>query len=191
MDTSTGMTYGSLEEARKDGVKEENLIFTNPDLKQSSVFKTMRHIETVRNILDVCAEELIERGEDHDQSKLQSPEIEVFDIITSKLRGLTYGSEEYRALLKEQKPTMDHHNQNNSHHPEHFENGIQGMSLFDLIEMLCDWKAATLRHNDGDIMRSLEINQERFRFSDELKNILTNTINEMENWAVKHHAQES
>jgi hypothetical protein len=42
--------------------------------------------------------------------------------------------------------------------------------------MLCDWKAATLRHDDGDIRRSIEINQERFGYSDELKQILINTL---------------
>lgn len=65
---------------------------------------------------------------------------------------------------------------NNSHHPEFYENGICGMNLLDLVEMLCDWKAATLRHNDGDIRRSIEINQKRFGYSDELKQILLNTL---------------
>lgn len=50
------------------------------------------------------------------------------------------------------------------------------MSKIDLLEMLCDWKAATLRHNDGDIRKSVEINQERFGYSDELKQILLNTL---------------
>jgi hypothetical protein len=191
MDTSTGKIYENLEEAKLDGVKEENLIPINPELKQCSIFKTMRHIETVRNFLDVCADELIERGEQHDQSKLQSPELEIFDIITPKLRGLTYGSEEYKAVLREQKPAIEHHYKHNSHHPEYYENQIQGMSLFDLVEMICDWKAATLRHNDGDIRKSIEINQKRFGFSDELKNILINTINEIEQWGILHYAKES
>lgn len=56
------------------------------------------------------------------------------------------------------------------------EYGIRGMSLLDLIEMLCDWKAATLRHNDGDIRKSIEINQKRFGYSDELKAIFLNTL---------------
>jgi len=54
--------------------------------------------------------------------------------------------------------------------------GLHGMSLLDLLEMLCDWKAATLRHNDGDIRKSIEINQRRFGYSDELKQILLNTL---------------
>lgn len=54
--------------------------------------------------------------------------------------------------------------------------GILGMSLVDLIEMLCDWKAATLRHNDGCIRKSIDINQKRFGYSDELRAIFLNTL---------------
>lgn len=53
------------------------------------------------------------------------------------------------------------------------------MSLLDILQMLCDWKAATMRHNDGDILRSIEINQKRFGYTDELKRILLNTVREM------------
>ena len=60
--------------------------------------------------------------------------------------------------------------------PEHYKNGIRDMSLCDLIEMLCNWEAAIMRHADGDIMRSIEINQKRFGYSDELKQIFVNTI---------------
>lgn len=61
------------------------------------------------------------------------------------------------------------------------DSGVAGMSLLDLIEMLCDWKAATERHNDGSIARSLKINRERFNISDQLQSILENTAREL-NW---------
>jgi hypothetical protein len=54
------------------------------------------------------------------------------------------------------------------------------MNLVDLLEMVCDWKAATLRHANGDIEKSLEINQKRFGYSDELKAILRNTVKLLE-----------
>lgn len=56
------------------------------------------------------------------------------------------------------------------------ESNINGMNLFDLIEMIVDWYAATKRHNDGDIHKSLEINKERFGISDQLQRILENTV---------------
>lgn len=91
------------------------------------------------------------------------------------LRGLTYGSPEYKAELDKMRPTIDLHYKRNSHHPEHYANGIDGMCLLDLVEMLCDWRAATQRHADGDLRKSLVINQERFKMSPQLVSILKNT----------------
>ena len=96
--------------------------------------------------------------------------------MTPKLKSSTYGSEEYKKFLEELKPALDNHYKENRHHPEHFENGIKGMTLVDLIEMLCDWCAAVERHSDGNILKSIEINQKRFGYSDELKQILINTL---------------
>lgn len=137
---------------------------------------TYRHIGDVRAGLRKVIERLLRRAELHDASKLVSPECEVFDEMTPKLRDCTYGSEEYKGYLAEMKVALDHHYAWNSHHPEHYADGIRGMDLLDVIEMLCDWIAATKRHADGDILRSIEINQERFGYSDELKQILINTV---------------
>ncbi len=53
---------------------------------------------------------------------------------------------------------------------------INGMNLFDLLEMLIDWTAATRRHADGDIQESLKINRERFAMGDQLVQIFKNTV---------------
>jgi len=53
------------------------------------------------------------------------------------------------------------------------------MSLIDIVEMICDWIAAVERHDDGNIFKSIEINQKRFGYSDDLKNILINTAKEI------------
>jgi hypothetical protein len=137
---------------------------------------TYEHIQLVQGKLALVIGDMMGRQLLHDRSKLASPEVEVFDEFTPKLATSTYGSEEYRSFLAAMKPALDHHYAANSHHPEHFPDGIRGMSLLDLVEMLCDWKAATLRHNDGDIRRSIELNQKRFGYSDELKRILINTL---------------
>jgi len=151
----------------------------------------MRHIETVRNYLNSIIGTLIYRQEHHDQTKLESPEVEIFEVYTPKLRDCTYGSDEYRQYMKEMKVAIDHHNSNNMHHPEYYDDGIHGMNLIDLIEMLCDWKAASLRHNDGDLMKSIEINQKRFGYSDELKGILINTAEYLNYVKIYHKANES
>ncbi len=154
-------------------------------------FKTMRHIETLRNYLNAVIRELLYRQEMHDQSKLQSPEVEILEVYTSKLRGITYGSEEYRECMRKMRPMVEHHNAHNRHHPEYHENSIRGMNLIDLIEMLCDWKAAGLRHDDGNLMRSIEINRDRFGFSDELTQIFRNTAEWINGQRVYHKADES
>jgi len=169
-------------------------------------FKTMRHIETVRNYLNTVIKELLYRQEQHDQSKMQEPEAAIFEEYTPKLRDVTYGSELYNQYLKEMQVALDHHYSNNRHHPEFFsltvaddfaywEDGkrtlLSCMTLIDLIEMLCDWKAGALRHADGDIFKSININQSRFGYSDELKQVLINTVKWINKQNTYHKADES
>jgi hypothetical protein len=154
-------------------------IYEHPDAPRkpfSSRPETRRHIALVRSLIETVKDDLSRRQRDHDLSKLESPEVDVFDEYTPKLADTTYGSDEYRGYLAAMKPALDHHYAENSHHPEHYPDGIRGMSLPDLIEMLCDWKAATTRHKDGNIRRSVEVNQARFGYSDELKQIFLNTL---------------
>ena len=143
--------------------------------QKATNYDTMRHIERVRNLLNSCATELLLRGQKHDQTKLDSPEVELFTELTPKLGTCTYGSEEYKSFLEKLKPALDHHYAHNRHHPEHFKNGISDMNLLDLMEMLCDWKAASERHNDGNIRKSIEINANRFNISPQLVKIMENT----------------
>jgi hypothetical protein len=148
-------------------------------LPYDSTQDTFQHIFRVRELLDRAASNLLDRGIAHDTSKLQEPEKSAYDIITPRLKELTYGSEEYRASLREMKPAIQHHYAVNPHHPEHYAEGVSGMSLFDLIEMVMDWRAASERHADGDIWRSLQINRERFKLSDQLYEIIVRTFKEM------------
>lgn len=144
-------------------------------MKYDSTIDTLKHIKRVNEMLIHAATELLGRATEHDDSKLKSPEKELFDEFTPKLKNTTYGSDEYKEHLRGLKVALDHHYAENSHHPEHFENGIDGMDLFDLVEMFFDWKAASERHADGDIDKSIEINKERFQMSDQLVNIFKNT----------------
>lgn len=144
-------------------------------MKYDSKVDTLLHIKRVNELLIEASMELLKRATVHDNSKLESPEKEFFDEFTPKLKDSTYGSEEYKEFLKELKVGLDHHYANNSHHPEHYENGVDGFDLFDLIEMFFDWKAATERHKDGSIKRSIEINKGRFKLSEQLESILINT----------------
>lgn len=142
-----------------------------------STIDTLKHIKRVNQLLNTAATELLVRAIVHDDTKLKSPEKELFDEYTPKLKELTYGSDEYKQCLKELGVALDHHYKYNSHHPEHYENGIDDMDLFDVLEMLLDWKAASERHADGDIHKSIMINKDRFKMSDQLVQIFQNTVN--------------
>lgn len=142
-------------------------------------FITMQHIECVRNYLNRVIINLLERGENHDQSKLESPEVEIFTEYTPKLAASTFGSEQYNTFKKEMCVALEHHYARNSHHPEHHKNGVDDMTLLDLIEMLVDWKAASERHNDGNILKSIEYNGQRFKMSSQLIRIFENTAKEL------------
>lgn len=148
-------------------------------MQYDSTADTLRHIKRVNQLLSEAASELIRRGNVHDNSKLQSPEKELFDEYTPKLAATTYGSDEYKGYLNELKIALDHHYKNNTHHPEHYREGVNGFDLFDLMEMFFDWKAATERHNDGHIYRSITINKDRFKITAQLEQILINTADRL------------
>lgn len=118
------------------------------------------------------AARLLWRGLMHDWSKFSPAESRGFIRVIHRLRKSTYGSEEYRQNLREIGPCVDLHFSRNRHHPKFHENGIGGMSMYDIIEMLCDWKAAIRRHADGNIERSFEENRKRFGISPELERLM-------------------
>ena len=141
----------------------------------NSTKDTQNHITKVRQNIAVLFEEISKRHERHDASKLIDPEKATFDRVTPALKGLTYGSAEYTTMLTEMKPALDHHYAANRHHPENHTDGVLGMNLVDLLEMFCDWCAATERHDDGDIGKSIEHNMKRFGYGETLASIMVNT----------------
>jgi hypothetical protein len=138
----------------------------------------LKHIHRVQDYLLLFMNKLYQRGQEHDQSKLdEGTELPFFEKYAPLLKTCEYGSEEYKKFLKELTPAIELHYRRNRHHPEHFDNKIAGMNLFDLVEMFCDWIAATEQHKYGDVFKSIEINQKRFGYSDDIKSILLNTAN--------------
>ena len=60
------------------------------------------------------------------------------------------------------------------HASDHFHlSGIHAMNIMQLAEMLCDWIAATQRHDDDkDIHDSIEQNASRFGYGEEIEELL-------------------
>lgn len=144
--------------------------------KYDSYQDTIDHIVKVQEYGKILSRACTEAYVHHDMSKLADPEKAIFDEFTPKLKGVEYGSDEYKGFLESMGVALKHHYAENRHHPEHHENGIKGMTLVDLCEMICDWMAATKRMKDGNIYTSIEQNQKRFGYSDELKQIFINTV---------------
>lgn len=146
-------------------------------MKYDSSVDTLRHIKMVNQFLIDFSVELLNRAKVHDNSKLESPEKELFDEMTPILEKVEYNSPEYKDSLEKLKSALDHHYEVNSHHPQHYQNGVNDMTLHDIVEMYCDWRAAVLRTKNGDMNKSIEINTERFNMSPQLAQIFKNTLN--------------
>jgi len=176
------------------------------DEREFCIAETKKHQDIVKGLILIVADELTERASKHDGSKLGDYELQGFVEYTPKLKNCTYGSDEYKGYLNAMKPFLDHHYKENRHHPEHFrrftcnlcfkeykpeapdfctvcgntqfteEPDMSQMNLIDLVEMICDWIAATKRHADGDIIKSIDINGERFVYGDRLAEIFKNTV---------------
>ncbi len=146
---------------------------------------TLQHILHVRACLDAFVTEMLRRGRVHDASKFDPLEKPAFDEAIPLLRGVPYGSPEYVAVVERLAPAFAHHYRRNSHHPEHYgEKGISGMDLFDVVEMVCDWLAASQRNPQDGV--KLDYNVELFGIGDQLAAILANTL---ARWPERHPAK--
>lgn len=139
--------------------------------------ETLKHVNEVRSNIWKLIQELDKRGQTHDASKFEEPERSIFAKNRPKLAKAEYGSKEYQDLIDESQVAIDHHYSKNRHHPNHWTLGIEDMDLVDIVEMLCDWTAATKRNKNGNIHKSIDVNQERFNISPQLSKIFTNTVN--------------
>src|ERR1051326_5675074 len=139
-----------------------------------STADTLRHSLRVAELMGEPIKELIDRSVRHDLSKTREPELATYNQFAPRLREAAYGTAEHAALVAAMGEGLRHHYAHNRHHPEHFADGINGMTLVDLVEMLADWKAATERGRGDDLARTLQLNCERFGVSGQLRNTLVN-----------------
>lgn len=140
--------------------------------------ETYKHIGKVQSNIHIFIKSLIDRADNHDKSKFEEPELTIFAENLGDLAQVEYGTPEYKEMLSKVKVATEHHYSCNRHHPQYHENNINDMTLVDLIEMTSDWKAAIERNKNGDIMKSLEINSEKYGMPPQLYCILKNTIEE-------------
>lgn len=147
-------------------------------------YDTMRHISQVRNLLNRVVAELLSRGEGHDQSKLESPEVELLTEARLRDEPCEFGSPRHKEVLANLQPYLgpffDHHYAHNRHHPQHFADGVAGMNLIDLVEFFADMASACQRSPNGNIRKSIAHNAPRFNMNPQLVRIFENTADWLE-----------
>lgn len=140
---------------------------------------TIIHKKDVADIGKVFIDELDRRIQHHDDSKLSGDEQRLFERILDNEDSVAYGTPEYEKLKAKLKPALIFHYNDNSHHPEHFIDGINGMNLIDLIEMYIDWCSAANRHKGDNIHKSINLNAQKYDLPDALVNIFHNTADDL------------
>jgi hypothetical protein len=141
-----------------------------------SNYATSEHIREVCKNIHKLVKMLLDRADIHDNSKFEHPEVDPFSLTFASLHGPTYASSEYESRkVGELKVALDHHYANNRHHPQHFKEGVKDMNLVDILEMFCDWLAASKRHANGNIRISIEKNSDKYHMGSVLTRIFENT----------------
>lgn len=123
--------------------------------------------------------ELNKRGIVHDISKFKEPEFIAFSSTRERFKKAQYGTDEYKQLCDEVRPALEHHYQNNRHHPEHHTNGVKDMTLVDVLEMLADWKAASVRPPYNELKDTLSFSFERNKIDGKPKELITDILSKL------------
>jgi hypothetical protein len=158
---------------------------TTQELTTEMAIRYMRlhleHVRLVSGYLAAATNNLTQRAIRHDDSKWYEPEFTPYARNQPRFDAAEYGTPEYRAAVDAIKPAVQYHVTTNPHHPECYTEGVNGMTLFDVLEMLCDWMAACQRVKEetpwGKVSNlRLDLQQDRFKISDQLLQILVNTV---------------
>lgn len=120
---------------------------------------------TVQSLVRRISYRLMSRADVHDLSKFSPDELGGMIAIDRIADEKGLNSPEYMAALSG--PAIQLHHSRHSHHPEYHQNGIRSMSLLDLIEMVCDWKAANQLRGHPEWNESVNMMTERLNLPGE------------------------
>lgn len=144
--------------------------------KELEAFSIIYHHKfVVLQHINIIIQDLIKRAEEHDMSKFSESEFAGLIAAHEDIQAHPFGTPEHEEARKKHSTVFNSHYKENRHHPEHFENGVEGMTLVDLIEMLCDWKSSSMRTSEGSIENSIKSAAEKYNIEPQLLKILENT----------------
>ena len=136
---------------------------------------TRNHINNVQRYMTNVIADLLNRSFKHDSSKYDAVEAHTYAKVVPMFKGKVYGTPEHKAVGDMLGDAWKHHEENNDHHTGYYENGINDMSLLSIIEMLCDWKAASLRNPNQIFSESCLLNCKKYGVDEQLTKIIFNT----------------
>lgn len=145
-----------------------------------------RHKANVYKRMAVLAIALIERGAEHDNSKLEGEEFKLWCEMDKEPR-YPYGTKEYFNKIKRWTKVFETHykDKRNTHHPENFKDKkdiSERKDLLDIIEMVCDWFGFKKELNFEEAIEHVKNQCKRYHFSEELSNLIINTVRN--NWEI-------
>lgn len=150
---------------------------------------TRQHILNVQREMQKAIINLSERAQNHDSSKYDVAEAHTYAKVVPMFKGKVYGTPEHKAVGDLLGDAWNHHEMNNDHHPGYYYNGMTDMNLLSIIEMLCDWKAASLRNPNQSFVESCVMNCEKYGADKQLTNIILNTAKKLsmfEDWMYEY-----
>ena len=159
---------------------EKNVDEVSKLAEQNYRAEVLIHQTDVFNQMQIVLDEVEYRQAAHDQSKLSDEEFSTYAKVIPQLKGKQFGSPEAKAIVKELGPALQHHYAENRHHPEHFEKGIAGMHLIDMIEMICDWKAVSVAKGNDLKTGMVKVLFPKLGITEPLATILLNTADMLE-----------
>ena len=129
--------------------------------------RVTRHIMTVQSRMRAIARRILNRADSHDLSKFAPDELGGMIEIDAIAEESGLNSPQYMEAIKG--PAIGLHRSRHSHHPEFHSDGIKDMSLLDLIEMVCDWKAANQVRGHPEGRQSVNMMIRRLELKDEYR----------------------
>ncbi|EGC28246.1 hypothetical protein DICPUDRAFT_85639 [Dictyostelium purpureum] len=131
---------------------------------------------------NLSKKELKERGDLHDASKYEPPEIEPYIWLTwyHHCKHCNIDFKYPDGVEKLVKEGCDHHLHCNRHHPESHSDPNE-MSVLDIVEMVCDWSAISQELNQGSCINYVKQHISKWSFSNEKLNFIFKTITEFDN----------
>lgn len=124
--------------------------------------ETYAHSQRVGELIIQLVKTLLDRSTCHDRSKTEAPELEIFNEHTPKLKGTTYGSDEYKGYLAAMSDGLKHHYEHNRHHPEFGECDLEWRPVVGYEEQyevsnygdLCSLDRVIGRQKQGNFVRT-------------------------------------